>query len=51
MDTLSTREARTVNRENSRRITTFERECGERVRRPARGNAVRAAIRASAIGF
>lgn len=51
MNTLSTRETRTVNRDLYRgRITSFERAHGCRVRRPARGNATRAAINASVAG-
>lgn len=51
MNPLSTRETRTVNRDQYRnRITSFERTHGVRVRRPGRRNAVRAAIHASVAG-
>lgn len=52
MNRLSTREARTVQRDQfARRLTTYERVHGVRVRRPGRRNVVRAAIHASATGI
>lgn len=52
MSTLSARESRTVNRERTlRRITTFERVHGTKLRRPARTNLRRAAITASTLGL
>lgn len=51
MNTLHTRESRTIQRERTgRRITAFERQHGVRVNRPGRRTARNAAIAASTVG-
>lgn len=52
MNALSTRETRTVNRDQfAHRLTSFERAHGIRVQRPGRRNVTRAAIHASRLGL